>query len=129
MCKQTDHYPLNTKFLEKKFFNPKTLINFRNSLKISLSQDAVAPTTNKRICHGHNVPPMANRVKKKKMKLLTNRQQKSYENAKICYIYTEKFENKYIKDKKYCKVRGHCHYISEYSGAAHVICNLEVYGT
>ena len=43
-----DHYPLNTKFL-KKNFNPKTLINVRNSLKISLFQDA--PTTNKRICH------------------------------------------------------------------------------
>ena len=30
--------PLNKKFLKKKF-NPKTFINFKNSLKISLSQD------------------------------------------------------------------------------------------
>ena len=38
-CKQMDHYHLNIKFLKKKNFNPKTLTNFRNSLKISLSQD------------------------------------------------------------------------------------------
>ena len=41
--------------------------------------------------------------KKKKMKLLTKEQQKSHENAKICYICIEKFENKYLQDKKYCK--------------------------
>ena len=45
-----------------------------------------------------------NNFKKKKVKLLTKEQQKSYENAKICYICQEKFENKYLKDKKYCKV-------------------------
>ena len=32
--------------------------------------------------------------KKKKMKLLPKEQQESYENAKICYICNEKFENK-----------------------------------
>ena len=30
--------------------------------------------------------------KKKKMKLITKELQKSYDNAKICYIYKEKFE-------------------------------------
>ena len=35
------------------------------------------------------------------MKLLTNEQQKSYENAKTCYICKERFEDKYAKDKKY----------------------------
>ena len=39
------------------------------------------------------------------MKLLTKEQQESYENRKSCYICKEKFENKYSKDKKYCKVR------------------------
>ena len=34
------------------------------------------------------------------MKLLTNEQQESQENAKICYICKENFENKYVKDKK-----------------------------
>ena len=48
--------------------------------------------------------------KKKKIKLLTKEQQESYKNAKICYICKEKFENKNVKDKKYCRVRVHCHY-------------------
>ena len=38
--------------------------------------------------------------KTKKMKLLTKEQHESYENTKICYIGKEKFENKYLKDKK-----------------------------
>ena len=45
--------------------------------------------------------------KKKIMKLLTKEQQESYENAKICYICKEKFQNEYFKDKKYRKVRDH----------------------
>ena len=52
--------------------------------------------------------------KKKKVKLLTKEQQESYESAKICYICKEKFENKYLKNKKYRKVRNHCHYTGEY---------------
>ena len=44
---------------------------------------------------------------------------------KICYICKEKPKYKYLKDKKYCKVRVHCHYIEEYRGAAHSICNLK----
>ena len=54
--------------------------------------------------------------KKKKMKLLTKGQQESYENSKIYYICKEKFENKYVKDKKYCKTRDNCHYTGEYRG-------------
>ena len=63
--------------------------------------------------------------KKKKMKLLTKEQQESYENAKICYICKEKFENKYLKDKKYPKVRDHCQYTAEYRSVAHSTCNLK----
>ena len=44
------------------------------------------------------------------MKLLTNKHQELYENAKICHICKKKFEDKYITDKKYCKVRDHCYY-------------------
>ena len=59
------------------------------------------------------------------MKLLTKEQQKSYENAKICDIFKGKFENKYLKDKKYRKVRDNCHYAGEYKGTAHSIYNLK----
>ena len=59
------------------------------------------------------------------MKLLTKDQQESYENAKICYIYQEKSENKFLKGKKYPKVRDHCRYTGEYRGPAHSICNLK----
>ena len=65
------------------------------------------------------------KFKKQTMTLLTKGQQESYENAKICYICKEKFENKYLKDKKYCKVRNHCLYTGEYRGAVYSICNLK----
>ena len=38
---------------------------------------------------------------------------------------SKKVEYKYVKDKKYCKVRDHCHYTKEYRDAAHSICNLK----
>ena len=56
------------------------------------------------------------------MKLLTKEQQKSYQNAKICYICKEKVEEKHAKNKIYCKVGDHCHYTREYRGAANSIC-------
>ena len=73
----------------------------------------------KRACNENN-------FKKKKVKLLSEEQKHSYENAKMCYICKENFENKYLKDKKYCKVRDHCHYTGEYRGAAHSICNMDL---
>ena len=36
-----------------------------------------------------------------KMKLLKKEQQESCENAKICYTYKERFENKFVTGKKY----------------------------
>ena len=62
--------------------------------------------------------------KNKKIKLSRKEHQESYENAKICYISKEKFENKFLKDRKY-KVRNHYHYTGEYIGAVHSICNLK----
>ena len=63
--------------------------------------------------------------KKKKMKLLTNEQLTSYENAKICFICKEKFEDKHTKDKVYSKVKDYCHYTCEYRAATRSICNLK----
>ena len=65
------------------------------------------------------------KFKKKKIKLLTKEQQELYENVKICDICKEKFENKYLKDKTYRKVRDHCLYTREYRCAAHSKCNLK----
>ena len=48
------------------------------------------------------------------MKLLTNGQQKSNSNAKFCYIFQLKFEDEDLKDKTYCKIRGHFLYTGEY---------------
>ena len=33
----------------------------------------------------------------------------------------EKFENKYVKDKNYCKVRDHCHSTEEYRSTVSLI--------
>ena len=41
------------------------------------------------------------------------------------YKKKEKFENKYVKDKKYRKARDHCYYAGVYRGAAHGICTLK----
>ena len=54
------------------------------------------------------------------MNLLRNKQ--TYQNPKICYISKEKFENKYIKNRKYFKDKDHCHYTREYIVAVHSIC-------
>ena len=58
--------------------------------------------------------------KQKKMKLLKNKQQESYGNVKICYTCKE-------RDKKYRKVKDHCHYTGEYRYAAQSICNLKYF--
>ena len=38
-------------------------------------------------------------------------------------IFVKNIENKYLKDKRYCKVRDYCHYTGEYRGCN--ICNLK----
>ena len=58
------------------------------------------------------------------MKLLTKEPQESNKNTKICYICKENFENKYLEDKKYHKVRERCLYTGEYRGTAHSIRNF-----
>ena len=57
---------------------------------------------------------------KKEMIPLTNEETGSYEKPKICYICEKEFGT----DKKYCKVRDHCHYTRKFREAAHNNCNL-----
>ena len=68
------------------------------------------------------------KIKKKKMMFLTKQQQESYMKMQKSAIFVkEKIKNKYVKDKKYCKVRDHCQYTGESGGAAHSICNLKYF--
>ena len=53
-----EQYPLNIKFLKKKF-NPKILINFRDSLKVSLS--LMLPQQTEESAVGTMCPPPWNR--------------------------------------------------------------------
>ena len=64
-------------------------------------------------------------LRKLAINLLTKERQKRYGNTQICYLSKEKCKNKYLKNKKYCKVRDHCHYTNEYGGAVHSIFNLK----
>ena len=59
------------------------------------------------------------------MKLKTKEQQESYENTKICYICKEKFENRYVRNKKYFQVKDHFYHTDKYLGTRHSICNLK----
>ena len=54
---------------------------------------------------------------------LTHEENKSYKKQKLCYISKKGFSTD-DDNKKYCKVRDHCHYTGKYRRAAHDICNL-----
>ena len=56
--------------------------------------------------------------RKKTMKLLMEKRQESYEDAKICYIFKQKSEDIYVKDINYVKVGDHCKHTEEYRGSA-----------
>ena len=58
---------------------------------------------------------------KKDMIPLTKKEEKNYNNQKVCYICKKEFDK---SDKKHYKVRDHYHYTGKYSGAAHNIFNL-----
>ena len=63
----------------------------------------------------------------KEMIPLTDKENKSYEKQKVCYICKKEFstdENDKNAFKLYHKVRDHCHYNGKFRGAAHSICNL-----
>ena len=59
---------------------------------------------------------------------LTSEEKKLHCKQKVCYICKKEFRNDnddgIASNKKYQKVRNHCHYTGKYRGAAHDICNL-----
>ena len=57
---------------------------------------------------------------KREMIPLTGEETEFYEMHKVCYICEKEFST----DKKYCKVRDHCHYTEKFRGAAHNNYNL-----
>ena len=60
---------------------------------------------------------------KKKMISLTMEEKIHYNKQKVRYICKKEFDDN-DNNKKQQKVRDHCHYIGNYRGAAHNICNL-----
>ena len=57
---------------------------------------------------------------KKEIIPLTNVEETSYEKQKVSHICPKEFST----DKRYRKVRDHCHYTGRFRGAAHSICIL-----
>ena len=78
----------------------------------------------KKFCKSNEERKIIN-SEKEKMKLLTNKQQKPYVNAEMCYICKKTLKINILKVKKYCKVRDHCYCAGKYRSAAHTICNLK----
>ena len=60
---------------------------------------------------------------KKEIIPLTKEEEKSHNKQKVCYICRKEFKTD-DNDKKYHKVKDHCHYAGKYRGAAHNTCNL-----
>ena len=54
---------------------------------------------------------------------LTKKEEKKHNNQKVSHICKKRFSAD-DNNKKYRKVRDHCHYTGKYRGAAHDICNL-----
>ena len=62
-------------------------------------------------------------MKKKEVIPPTDEENKSYKRHKVCYICKKIFSTD-DDNKKYHKVRDHCHYTEKFRVAAHNICNL-----
>ena len=53
-----------------------------------------------------------------------NKELKSHQYARTCYICGKIFLKNIAKDKNYRKIRDHCHFTDKYRGAANSIYNL-----
>ena len=99
-------------------FSVSTISSFKsieNELDVYRSKDCI-----KKICEYLREHAMDKiNFRKKTMKLLMEKRQESYEDAKICYIFKiYKSENIYVKDINYVKVGDHCKNTEEYRGSA-----------
>ena len=67
-------------------------------------------------------------MQQKEMILLSHEENISYKKQKVCYIYKKEFstddDDESASNKKYHKIRDHCHYTGKYRAAANYICNL-----
>ena len=55
---------------------------------------------------------------------LTKKEEKKHNKQKVYHICKKRFSTD-DSNKKYHKVKDHCHYTGKYRGAAHDICNLK----
>ena len=62
-------------------------------------------------------------MKKKEIIPLTKKAEKRHNKQNVCYICRKEF-NTDGSDKKYYKVKDHCHYMGKYRSAVHNICKL-----
>ena len=62
-------------------------------------------------------------MNKKEIIPLTDEENKSYKKQEVCYICKKEFSTD-DDNKKYHKVRDHCHYTEEFRRPAHNICNF-----
>ena len=61
--------------------------------------------------------------KNKEMKPLTKKEEKKHNKEEVCHLCRKKFGTD-DNNKKYHKLKDHCHYTVKYGGAAHDTCNL-----
>ena len=60
---------------------------------------------------------------KKEMIPLTKKEENKHNKQKVCHIRKKRF-NTDENNKKFHKVKAHCHYTGKYRGSAHDVCNL-----
>ena len=76
-------------------------------------------------CWGKDFRELAMKIidyEKKEMIPLTYEENKSYKKQKVWFSTDN--DNGIALNKKYHKVRDHCHYTGKFRGAAYSICNL-----
>ena len=113
-----------------------TKINKHTASGYSLFTHCSFDTTKNKLSHSRSKNCMKNfcldlkehatkiiNYEKKEMIQLTKEEKKMLNMQKVCYICKKVFSTD-DNNKKYHKVKNHCHYTGKYRGAAHDICNL-----